>query len=452
EVRINATNGALQPHAGGLTRSWTQPSLGEIRWDQRIGTPNPDTGSFVWYNLAGAYDSNVALVLTDGETRHDNYERMAEVLRRMEIRGEDVQTNLSVHYGLVQWFLGKGVMAEPNTGFMQPYLAAVGALQQVVNDVDLVLAGRELSKAQADDEAREILASKQTLLVRPISELLKDSHALAGFLGRFDGELWQVDADEVRFEANPVYFLDRLYHYLDMEERPGASPSEKIWEQDQEILEAALAFYAEVEARTGASSFQELETLFGGEPQSDLSGGDASLWNACVASHRGFQVGLELLLMVPRIGRHSQFLDISVDESLTPSFPERFLDADESALCTRALSPPPRASADEIVTPMGGTYYAREAPHLPVLVSEGDHFDEGQPLFVIEVMKMFNKVLAPFSGTVTKNLMAGLDATVVAKGQAIFKIEPDERIVEEAPETMAARVRACTLSLLALQG
>ncbi|MCP5056814.1 MAG: biotin carboxylase [bacterium] len=451
EVRINATNAALQPHAGGLIRSWTEASPGEIRWDQGIGTPNPDTGSFIWYNLAGAYDSNVALVLTDGETRRDNYERMAEVLRRMEIRGEDVQTNLSVHYGLVQWFLGRGVMAEPNTGFMQPFLAAVGALQRVVNDVDLDLAARELSKAQQDAEARGILAAKQTLLLRPLVELLRDPHGLAGFLGRFDGELWQADADGVRFEANPIRFLDRLYHYLDMEERPGASPSEKIWQQDQEILTAALAFYAEVETRTGASSFQELESLFSGDEQSALSGGDPALWNACIASHRGFQVGLEMLLLLPRIGQRSEFLDISIDESLVPSFPARFLDADESALCTRALSPPPRASADEIVTPMGGTYYAREAPHLPLLVDEGDHFEEGQPLFVIEVMKMFNKVLAPFAGTVTKNLMADQDASVVAKGQTIFKIEPDERIVEEAPETVAARVRASTLSLLALE-
>ena len=81
--------------------------------DQGIGAPNPDTGAFVYYNLAGAYDSNVALILTDGANRHENYERMAEVLRRTEVRGDDVHTNLEVHYGLVQWFLGKGVMPSP---------------------------------------------------------------------------------------------------------------------------------------------------------------------------------------------------------------------------------------------------------------------------------------------------------------------------------------------------
>jgi biotin carboxylase len=56
EVRINATNAALQPHAGGVIRTWSAPLPGEIRFDQGIGLRNPDTGSFVYYNLAGAYD------------------------------------------------------------------------------------------------------------------------------------------------------------------------------------------------------------------------------------------------------------------------------------------------------------------------------------------------------------------------------------------------------------
>ena len=121
---------------------------------------------------------------------------------------------------------------------------------------------------------------------------------------------------------------------------------------------------------------------------------------------------------------------------------------DEMAECTRALAPPPLASADEIVTPMGGAFYAREAPHLPLLVEVGQHFEVGQPLFIIEVMKMFNKILAPFAGTVTENLMADQDGTVVKKGQAIFKIEPDERVEEEAPEAVAERRRKATLALL----
>jgi biotin carboxyl carrier protein len=192
-----------------------------------------------------------------------------------------------------------------------------------------------------------------------------------------------------------------------------------------------------------------LAALFAGKPNAALVGRDAELWARCQAAHRGHQLGLELLLLVPQIGIRSGFLELTVNEELQPVVPERFTDAGAQTHLTRALAPPPAAAADEIVTPMGGTFYAREAPHLPPLVDEGDHFEVGQPLFVIEVMKMFNKVLAPFSGTVVKNLMRDMDGHVVKKGQVIFRIEPDERLSTESPESAAARRRATTLSLLA---
>ena len=61
---------------------------------------------------------------------------------------------------------------------------------------------------------------------------------------------------------------------------------------------------------------------------------------------------------------------------------------------------------------------------------------------------MFNKVAAPFAGTVVRNLMKDLDGTTVHKGQVIFKIEPDERVEEESEELIAVRRRDATLGLL----
>jgi acetyl/propionyl-CoA carboxylase alpha subunit len=449
EIRINATNQALQPHAGGLIRGWAPPIAGEIRYDQGIGARNPDTGSFVYYALAGAYDSNIALVLTDGASRRDNYERMAEILRRSELRGDDLQTNTPVHYGMVNWFLGRGVMAEPDTRFMQSYLAAVGALQQRIDDLDLDVAMEEIARRQPDAEARAVLALKQTLIVRPVQRLLANPHLLAGFLGRFDGRLWSAGSDGIAFAENPIHFLRELYHYLNMEDDPATPPSEKIWAHDEAILRAGLAFYEDIGRRAGKLSFAAVGKLFAGRRDDRVAGGDEALWRAVVAAHRGHQMGLDLLLLIPRLGAVSGFSEVVVGDDLRVVFPEAFLNPDANAELIRALAPPPAASADEIVTPMGGAFYGREAPHLPMLVDVGDHFEAGQPLFIIEVMKMFNKILAPFSGTVTENLMAGRDGTVVAKGQTIFRIEPDERVEEEAPETRAARRREATLALLA---
>jgi biotin carboxyl carrier protein len=449
EIRINATNPALQPHAGGVIRSWSKPIEGEIRFDQGIGIRNPDTDSFIWYNLAGAYDSNVALLLCEARTRHENYEHMAEILRRTELRGDDLQTNLPVHYGLIQWFLGKGVMAEPNTRFMIPYLAGLGSLQQIVDYVDVDLALGELLTRATDPDAKKVLAAKQTLLQRPIEKLLSDVHVFGGFLGRFDGELWQADATgEVRFLANPVRMLSELYHFVDLEPRADEPPSEQIWAHDADILDAAKAFYAEVEERTGRASHDELEALFGGNEDAALSGGDSDLWARCVASHRGFQAGLEVLLVLPRIGVQSEFLSITVNDELQPVFPDRFMNPEEAETCTRALSPPPAAASDEIVTPMGGTFYAREAPDLPPLVKAGDHFEAGQALFVIEVMKMFNKVTAPFAGTIVEECMDGREGVVVKKGDRIFRIEPDEHPEVVSDAEIAVRRERTTLGLL----
>jgi len=448
EVRINATNAALQPHAGGLIRGWSPPVPGEIRDDQGIGKRNPDTGAFVFYNLAGAYDSNIALVLSSGEGRRDNLVRISETLRAAELRGDDLHTNMSVHYGLINWLIGKAPMAEPTTRFMLSYLAAVGALQSVASDIDLDVAEQEHLGRMMDAEAKRVFASKATLLFRPMSRLLADPHLLGGFLGRFDGELWTTLGSKVDFADNPVRFLHALYHYLDMEDERSKPPSDKIWDHDQKVLVASLAFYDEVSARTGIAEWKELTALFDGPANDALCKGDEVLWDACVASHRGFQLGLELLLVIPRIGAVSRFNEVTVNDELVPVFPDVFLDPDALANATRALAPAPKASSDEVVTPMGGTFYAREAPHLPVLKDAGDHFEVGDPLFIIEVMKMFNKYLAPFSGTVTENLMADRDGTIVKKGQRIFKIEPDERVEEESPEELTARRRTATLALL----
>jgi acetyl/propionyl-CoA carboxylase alpha subunit len=73
EARLNATDASLSPSAGGMIRYWTKPLEGEIRDDQGICMPNPDSGQFMRYKVAGAYDSNIALLLTTGVDRIDSY-------------------------------------------------------------------------------------------------------------------------------------------------------------------------------------------------------------------------------------------------------------------------------------------------------------------------------------------------------------------------------------------
>ena len=92
-------------------------------------------------------------------------------------------------------------------------------------------------------------------------------------------------------------------------------------------------------------------------------------------------------------------------------------------------------------------FYSRETPAHDVYVSEGDHFSAGDPLFIVEVMKMFNKVYAPFSGTIAKVLVE-TDGSIISKGQPIFKIIPDEIAVQVSAEDVAENRMAATNNFL----
>ena len=159
---MNATNQALQPHAGGNIERWSDARPGEIRDDQGISLHNPDTDVFMKYHLAGAYDSNIALLLTVGDSRMQSYQRLADILRVTSLRGKDLATNLQFHYGLVNWFIGNNINARPSTGFIVPYLTAVGQLKESANQIDLAFAFNQLRSqylADCDESNKAAYAS-----------------------------------------------------------------------------------------------------------------------------------------------------------------------------------------------------------------------------------------------------------------------------------------------------
>ena len=133
------------------------------------------------------------------------------------------------------------------------------------------------------------------------------------------------------------------------------------------------------------------------------------------------------------------------------TIPAELQDAELQQAMRKLLAPPPVASGNQILAESGGMYYSREAPEREPFVAVGDHFDEGDPLYVIEVMKMFNVVRASFSGTVDELLVAN-DGTVVKKGQPLFVITPDEALTGESAQAREARraqkTRALVESLL----
>ncbi|MGK0475067.1 MAG: acetyl/propionyl-CoA carboxylase alpha subunit [Oleispira sp.] len=454
EARLNATNAALAPHAGGVIEHWSDAREGEIRDDQGISLHNPDTDVFMKYHLAGAYDSNIALLLTVGKNRLDSYQNLAEVLRKTELTGKDLATNLEFHYGLVNWFLGNNINARPTTRFIVPYLTAVGLLKQKANNLDLNFAYQQVCKKALatvkNEEGRsallEVLARKQLLITRPLELLMSEPHILAGWLS-LNQKHFQLNAqNEITWLENPVKVLFEAYHFLNMNFNTSKPAASMIWDHDHEVLTHALDFYTELENVLGTSNYNEQCKILA-KKKSPVDSVDNAQWIDIQSAHLGYQAGNEILSLLPFIGINTQFFDLKVNEDLSVHIPESLFDEDLQVKMAKVLVPPLVAKSDEILAPTGGMFYSCEAPGMPPLVELGSHFEAGQPLYIIEVMKMFNKVNAPFSGTVDKILVED-DGSIISKGQVLFKITPDEKAVIELPEMVKARIETQTCEFL----
>jgi len=453
EARLNATNQALQPHAGGVIESWSDATDGEIRDDQGISLHNPDTDVFMKYTLAGAYDSNIALLLTVGNTRLETYQQMAEIIRQTRMRGTDLATNLEFHYGLVNWFIAQNINARPTTRFIVPYLTAVGELKQRANDMDLNFAYAEVSKAvlagsegAAAAALAEALQLKETLLLRPLQHLLREPHVLSGWLS-INRDCYTVIDGKISWNENPLELLADTYHFLNMDDEKDLADAAAtiIWDHDNRILQDAIAFYDELNNRVPAGDWVELCSIL--ESAEAPAGMDDATWARVRGAHLGFQAGVDIIAVLPSIAEATRFYDLRVNPDLTIHIPARLNEPELQKAMARVLVPPPTAKSDEILAESGGMFYARETPEHEVYVKAGDHFNAGDPLFIIEVMKMFNKVYAPFSGTIDKVLVES-DGMIIHKGQPIFKISPDERPVIESPGEIAARRRQATTTFL----
>lgn len=73
--------------------------------------------------------------------------------------------------------------------------------------------------------------------------------------------------------------------------------------------------------------------------------------------------------------------------------------------------------------PMVGTFYRSPAPGEPPFVDTGKKVSKGDPIGLIEVMKLFTTIHAEWSGTVTE--IGAENAQFVEYGQMLFVITPD---------------------------
>ncbi|MGI6035903.1 MAG: acetyl-CoA carboxylase biotin carboxyl carrier protein [Limnochordia bacterium] len=74
-----------------------------------------------------------------------------------------------------------------------------------------------------------------------------------------------------------------------------------------------------------------------------------------------------------------------------------------------------------IAAPMVGTFYRAPAPDAPPYVEVGDSIEEGQPLCIIEAMKLMNEIEADVAGIIKEILVENQQP--VEYGQPLFIVE-----------------------------
>lgn len=76
------------------------------------------------------------------------------------------------------------------------------------------------------------------------------------------------------------------------------------------------------------------------------------------------------------------------------------------------------AGAKKILSPMVGTFYRQPAPDKPAFVSEGDIVKKGQPVCIIEAMKLMNEIESELDGQIMECLVENEE--MVEFGQPLF--------------------------------
>ena len=81
----------------------------------------------------------------------------------------------------------------------------------------------------------------------------------------------------------------------------------------------------------------------------------------------------------------------------------------------------PEETGHVVKSPMVGTFYRSSSPGAKAFAEVGDQVKEGQPICIIEAMKIMNEIETDLAGTVTKILVE--NGQPVEYGQPLFVIE-----------------------------
>lgn len=97
-------------------------------------------------------------------------------------------------------------------------------------------------------------------------------------------------------------------------------------------------------------------------------------------------------------------------------------DATPAAPATAPEKDASEAGLIQIKSPIVGTFYRSPSPDKPPFVKVGDTVNAGDPVCIVEAMKLFNEIESEVSGKIVKVLIE--DATPVEYDQPLFLVDP----------------------------
>ena len=129
----------------------------------------------------------------------------------------------------------------------------------------------------------------------------------------------------------------------------------------------------------------------------------------------------------PRPKSEIHFVETPVITTVSQIAPDNYLPAIEEQTETTpsvkgATIHPDESNYITVKSPMIGTFYRTPGPGNPPFVNVGDEVKKGQPLCVIEAMKLFNEIESEVSGKIIKILID--DTSPVEYDAHLFLIDP----------------------------
>lgn len=117
---------------------------------------------------------------------------------------------------------------------------------------------------------------------------------------------------------------------------------------------------------------------------------------------------------------------VSAPVAVAPAVPAAPVASAPAPAAPKSEAPAPAAGAASnlitIKSPMIGTFYRSPSPEADVFVKVGDTIKAGDPVCIIEAMKLFNEIESEISGKIVKVLVE--NASPVEYDQPLFLVDP----------------------------